>query len=120
MSLEGTTGGFDDGNGKVRKKSVQERTEKPKRELQTYKYSKMGQEDLHESIILDGAPVFIRYDIENKQIKIVNRIEQQTRILIPPSHEEYPYAPYEFTKRELDEYVRLSNAESRCAKRHIL
>ncbi len=72
----------------------------------------MGQEDLHESIILDGAPVFIRYDIENKQIKIVNRIEQQTRILIPPSHEEYPYVPYEFTKQELDKYVRLSNAES--------
>lgn len=112
MSLEGTTGGFDDGNGKVRKKSVQERTEKPKRELQTYKYSKMGQEDLHESIILDGAPVFITYDIENKQIKIVNRIEQQTRILIPPSHEEYPYTPYEFTKQELDVYIRLSHAES--------
>ena len=34
----------------------------------------MGEEDLYESISLDGVQVFIKYDIKDKQIKIVNRI----------------------------------------------
>jgi hypothetical protein len=45
--------------------------------LPTYKYSNC----------------FIKYD--NKEIQIVEKIEEQTRILIPPNYEEYPYMPYE-------------------------
>ncbi len=112
MSLEGTTGGLDKGNGKTSKLGRERANERSKRELASYKYSNMGKEDLNEAIILDGAPVFIKYDIENKQIKIVDRIEQHTRILVPPSHEEYPYQPYEFSKQELDDYIQLDNAES--------
>lgn len=115
MGLEGTVGGFNNGSGKSngkRRDSGQGRTIEKKRELPTYKYSKMGKGDLHESIILDGVPLFIKYDFENQQIKIVGRIEQETRILIPPSHEEYPYIPYEFTKQELDNYVKLASTES--------
>lgn len=116
MGLEGTVGGFNDGSGKSNGKGRDSRQQgghnENKRELATYKYSNMGKGDLHESIMLDGMPVFIKYDLENKQIKIVNRIEQETRILIPPSHEEYPYIPYEFTKQELDKYVKLTSAES--------
>jgi hypothetical protein len=116
MSLEGTIGGFNAGsdksNGKGKHSGHQGRTNEKKRELPTYKYSNMGKGDLHESIVLDGVPVFIKYDFENKQIKIIDRIEHETRILIPPSHEEYPYIPYEFTKQELVNYIQLASAES--------
>jgi len=115
MGLEGTVGGLNNGSGKTngkRRDSGQGRPIDKKRELPTYKYSKMGKGDLHESIILDGVPLFIKYDFENQQIKIVGRIEQETRILIPPSHEEYPYIPYEFTKQEFDNYVKLARTES--------
>ena len=62
----------------------------------------MGQSDLQEAVILDGSAKFITYDAENEQFKSVNKIEQQTRVLVnPPSYEEYPYVPYEFTDEEL-------------------
>jgi hypothetical protein len=35
---------------------------KAKPELPVYKYSKMGREDLYESIILGGIPIFVTYD----------------------------------------------------------
>ena len=58
MGLDGTVSGFNEGSGKSngkRKDSGQGRTIEKKRELPTYKYSKMGKGDLHESIILDGV-----------------------------------------------------------------
>lgn len=81
-------------------------------EFPTYKFSQMGKSNLQEAVILDGSPKFITYDSENEQFKSVDRIEQQTRILVPPSYEEYPYTPYEFTDEELYDYIKRAKAEN--------
>ena len=82
------------------------------RQFLTYKFSQMGQSDLQEAIILDGSPKFIRYDTESEQFKSVDTIEQQKRVLAPPSYEEYPYTPYEFTDEELYYYIKRAKAEN--------
>jgi hypothetical protein len=75
----------------------------------TYKYSKP---ELHESVIIDGRPVFIIYEPASGELGIVERIEENSRILSPPNSEEYPYRPYEFTSNEeLLEYVRRAKSE---------
>ncbi|HEY7080451.1 MAG TPA: hypothetical protein VH500_12165 [Nitrososphaeraceae archaeon] len=86
--------------------------DKKLREFPTYKFSQMGQSELQEAVILDGSPKFITYDSENEQFKSVDKIKQQTRILIPPSYEEYPYTPYEFTDENLYDYIRRAKAEN--------
>ena len=67
-------------------------------------FSKRSRGDLYESVILGGIPTFLRYDEENNKIVPYQSIEEETRILRPPSLEEYPYSPYEFDNlEELDE-----------------
>jgi hypothetical protein len=86
--------------------SIKEEKEKKKIVVPAYKYSKIGKGDLYESVILGGIPTFLRYDEENDKIVPYQSIEEETRILRPPSLEEYPYAPYEFASlEELDEYL---------------
>jgi len=58
------------------------------------KYSFNGKGDLHEAVIMNGKPCFI--SSTNGKIKLVERIEENTRILRPPEKEEYAYKPYEF------------------------
>jgi hypothetical protein len=88
--------------------------EETKRSIPAYKYSNNRKGLLHESVILTGIPVFIKY--ENGQVKVVDRIEESSRIIRPPRIEEYPYPPYEFANvEELREYVnkaKSSNIES--------
>jgi hypothetical protein len=73
----------------------------------TYKYSKIGKGDLYESVILGGIPAFLRYDEANEKIVPYQSIEEETRILRPPSLEEYPYTPYQFESlEELDECLK--------------
>jgi hypothetical protein len=80
--------------------------EKEKHPIPIYKYSQLGKGDLYESIILGGVPVFIRYDTENNKLVPLRDIEEETRILRPPSIEEYSYTPYEFVSiEELCYYV---------------
>jgi hypothetical protein len=80
--------------------------EKSKREFVTYKYSQAGKRELNESIIINGFPFFIRYDIVTKQHELVKNIEETSRNLRPPNREEYPYPPYEFgSKEELDNFI---------------
>lgn len=78
------------GNGKDRKKN-----QKVKQQCIAYKYSNKGKGVLYEAVILAGRPVFLKY--ENGGIKIITQIEEATRIIKPPSQEEYPYEPYEFS-----------------------
>ena len=68
----------------------------PKKEITVYKYSHRGKGDLHESVIVSGKPFFLRYDYQRDKIVLIDKIEEPTRILLPPSEEEYPYDPYEF------------------------
>ena len=81
--------------------------------IPTYKYSKLGKGDLYESIILGGIPSFIRYDEKNNKLVPYQQIEEETRILRPPSAEEYPYTPYEFESiEELDKYLEYAKSQS--------
>jgi hypothetical protein len=77
----------------------------------TYKYSKLGL--LHESVIVGGLPIFIKYDIESCELVSVERAEENSRVLRPPNYEEYPYRPYEFVDAaELTEYVKRAKSET--------
>lgn len=92
-----------------------ERAENHKKENLAYKYSQKGQGCLHEAIILLGRPCFITWNLDyglakNENKKIVPLIEESTRIIRPPSLEEYPYTPYEFAdEAELNDYFRRAN-----------
>jgi hypothetical protein len=92
--LEDSLKKLGNGNGKAKKDHKQEQ----KHEYMTFKYSSRFRNTLHEAILLNGSPVFIKY--ENGQISVVPAIEEQDRILRPPSIEEYPYEPIEFSSYE--------------------
>lgn len=77
--------------------------DKSKRQYSTYKYSNKGKTQLHEAIIFEGRPVFLKY--ENGNLEVIEHIEEINRIIKAPSHEEYPYEPYEFTKEEIQSYL---------------
>lgn len=83
------------GNGNGRSKNT--KTEQ-KHEYMTFKYSSRFRGTLHEAILLNGSPAFLKY--ENGRISVVPKIEEQDRILRPPSIEEYPYEPIEFNSVE--------------------
>ena len=81
-----------------------------KRPHPVYKYSKKGKADLHDAVILAGLPVFLKY--ENGEIKIVEKIEETARVIVPPNQEEYPYEPYEFSSmEEVREFVKASQRD---------
>src|SRR6187200_1212843 len=80
-------------------------------EYLTYKYSDNKRCSLHESIILSGVPVFIKY-IDGETI-VVGAIEENSRIIRPPRKEEYPYEPYEFVSLdEIETYVHRIKTET--------
>ena len=85
---------LENGNGKAKKDQKQEQ----KHEYMTFKYSSRFRSRLHEAILLNDSPVFLTY--ENGQFTVVPKIEEQDRILRPPSIEEYPYEPIEFSSYE--------------------
>jgi hypothetical protein len=93
------------GNGKAKKnKKLQsnnnnknnEDSEKHKRHITAYKYSKMGKGDLYEAVLINDFSYFISYNSITKKIEVVDKIEENNRIIKPPQNEEYPYTPYEF------------------------
>ena len=63
---------YEDKNGKSK-------DEETKRYIPTYKYSNNRKGLLHESVILAGIPVFIKY--ENGHFKVVEHIEEPSRII---------------------------------------
>ena len=67
-----------------------------KKVVSAYKYSAKGSSNLYEAIILGGQPCFVTWDDYANTVKIKESIEETTRIIRPPSAEEYPYTPYEF------------------------
>ena len=78
----------------------QQGKETPKREFITYKYSQMGKGPLHEALIVNGLPFFIKYNHVSKEFELVENIIENSRILRPPNIEEYPYTPYEFESND--------------------
>ena len=84
---------------------VDENNQKIK-EIAVYKYSKMGREPLHEAVIVNDLPFFIKYDHYKTTFELVENIPENSRILRPPHREEYPYTPYEFeSNEELEFYM---------------
>jgi hypothetical protein len=78
-----------------------EQKEKSKREITTFKYSQLGQDDLYEAILIeDGLPVFIKYNDQTNGFEKYDKLEETTRILVPPNYEECPYLRYEFESLE--------------------
>jgi hypothetical protein len=69
---------------------------KQKPEFVTFKYSQMGKGDLHEAVLVNGLPFFTKYNCDSRQLELVEKIEENSRILRPPEREEYPYTTYEF------------------------
>jgi hypothetical protein len=88
-SLDGLSGGA---------KPKEKESKDSKREFPAYKYSDKGKGPLHEAAILDGRPLFLKY--EDNEVKLVEKIEEANRIIRPPYSEEYPYQPYEFADIE--------------------
>ena len=68
-----------------------------------YKYSKPN---LHEAVIINNFPYFIKHDYDSNKIVTVESIKESSRVLRPPNGEgEYSYIPYEFVDAgELNEY----------------
>jgi hypothetical protein len=68
--------------------------EKSKRKIiTTFKYSKMGKVQLHEAVIVDGLPFFVKYNHITRTFELVEKIEESSRILRPPNIEDYPSSP---------------------------
>jgi hypothetical protein len=73
---------------------------KTKREFVVYKYSQMGKGPLHEAVIVDGLPWFVKYNHDLNTFELVEKIKENSRILRPPNIEEYPYTSYSFDSNE--------------------
>jgi hypothetical protein len=92
-----------DDNNKTEQKNHQLKKIK---EITVNKYSQNRKGDLHESILIDNDPLFLNIDIINgnnnadDDIKLSPSIVENSRILCPPSLEEYLHNPYEFSSIE--------------------
>lgn len=109
---------FFNGNGKgstklISTKEDQEKETKRenlKREFVTYKYSQMGKGELHEAALVNNLPSFIKYNNTTEKIELVEKVEENSRILRPPEREEYPYTPYAFeSRKELESFIQKAN-----------
>ena len=82
-----------------------------KKSVVAYKYSTKGTSSLYEAIIVQGEPYFITWSEIKNKFTSKPQIEETTRIIRPPSAEEYPYTPYEFVNEaELNEYFAKANS----------
>jgi hypothetical protein len=68
-----------------------------------YKYTHCDQ--IYESIILGRHPVFLTIN-KNNELTFLDEIEETTRIIKPPTIEEYPYTPYSFENiEEINKFI---------------
>jgi hypothetical protein len=67
-----------------------------KKEQTVFKYT--SNNHIYESAVIAGRPVFVT--IDKGELRIEEKIEQETRIIKPPYLEDYPSKPYEFENRE--------------------
>ena len=79
--------------------SQQTREDTKQKEEIVYKFSNKGSGQLREAVIIEGKPYFLRYvaDEQNDFITSPPCIEEETRKLVPPHEEQYPYDAYNFT-----------------------
>lgn len=112
--LAGLCGGSsNNGNGNGRHKQNQQKEQKEKPAHSVFKYSTRFRGPLHEAIIFGSEPFFLTYSEKSGHIELVKQIEENSRILVPPSIEEYPYEPIEFgSKREIKDYEKMAQNET--------
>jgi hypothetical protein len=112
--LSGLTGGArSKGNGNGNGKHKQEQQKEKPLEHSVFKYSSRFRGPLHESIMLGSGPFFLTYSGANGHLGLVRQIEENNRILVPPSIEEHPYEPIEFSsKREIKDYEEMALNET--------
>jgi hypothetical protein len=71
------------------------------KEMIVNKYSQNRKGDLYESILIQNEPLFLNIinvgDSNKEEIDLIPYIYENTRILKPPSLEEYLHNPYEFS-----------------------
>jgi hypothetical protein len=85
------------------------------KEVTVNKYSQNRKGNLFEAVLVQGKPYFITVSNENntKEFELVSKIEESTRILIPPSIEEYLHEPYEFkSQAEIESYIKKAEKET--------
>lgn len=74
--------------------------------FKAYKYSNKGKGKLYEAIVLEEKQCFINYNENSQMFEQSDYIEESSRIISPPSSEEYPYTPYEFENMDdLNEFL---------------
>jgi hypothetical protein len=84
-----------------------------KRTVVAYKYSNKGKASLHEAVILAAKPVFITYENDDGQIRVIEEIQEGNRSIKPPYPEECPFESYEFANiEEVQSFVK--QAKSIC------
>jgi len=94
-----------------KQKSANKDGQKSKKEITLFKYSQFGKGDLHEAVFIGDKPYFIKYVYDNKyqkkRVEIVEKIEENSRILLPPERDDYPYKPYSFDDvEELNDFFK--------------
>lgn len=83
-----------------------------KRKVIVNKYSQNRTSNLFESILLDGEHLFLNIN-EKGEISLLPSLEEKTRILYPPSTDEYLHQPYEFkSKQEIETTINAAKRET--------
>jgi hypothetical protein len=86
-----------------------------KNEYFAYKYSNKSKDHLHEAVIIDGRPLFLKCQ-DTMVCEVVSKEETSERIIKPPNQEEYPYVPYDFKNmKEVRLYEERAKGESICS-----
>jgi hypothetical protein len=103
--------GVDDERNRNKDRKDRKSGQEQKREYATFKYSSRFRGALHEAVLIDGEPIFLKY--ENNHLETVRKIEEINRVLRPPCIEEYPYEPIEFSSlEEVTRYERMALNET--------
>ncbi|HET7642545.1 MAG TPA: hypothetical protein VFK40_03470 [Nitrososphaeraceae archaeon] len=96
------------GNSNNVNKGDDDKDKKPKQEYTVFKCSQNGKIPLHEAVIVNRLPFFMKYDVSSQTFELVEKFEENNRILVPPNEENYPSSPpYSFDSREELEFFML-------------
>lgn len=85
------------------------------KQITVNKYSQNRRGPLYEAVLVNGEPYFVTLDESdlNDKVKLVHRIEEPTRTIIPPKIDEYLSESYSFkSKEEIDSYLEKARKET--------
>jgi len=89
-----------------------------KTEKTVYKYFNDERNELWESVTIKGIPYFIKYNPEKYTkgvlaFDMVDKLDEEIRILKPPHVEDCPFEPYKFRDvMEIHEYIKRAHQET--------